>query len=508
MRSVWKSGLRFGACALVSCVLACGDGSSKPELPDGGETSMEDSPSNPLERGEPMGDAWEQEIGPEGGELRSPDGRLSLTVPAGALSATQTLRMQEVTPTAPHHTGKSFRLSPEGIHFEAPVSLTFHYDDADVEGSAPELLRVAYQDEAGRWHMYKSVTLDPAAQTVRVESDHFSDWSLVLGAQILPLTGTVKIGEAIELRVMNCMKPHEESEDDITVTFGYDCESEEAVNAITWGWSVNGVLGGNDRIGYVRESQTPGRAIYTPPRSLPAGNPVAVSVTMRDYLTELFPTTLLISHIRVIDDSAKWSGSITVKVEGTLNVKIPEDFTGSETHTYSHETTFEVGTVTARDGQRTELTFNQVSSVSYEMDGSRRKEVHEICQAGGPVILRHLFEYSVASWLVGRYEGSVPGNIWISDHDGSYSIGVRAAYIPLAGQEVVVDKYTHFCYDQVTDGSYTKGLESSEPVPQTYFEGTLDPEAPNVLAGSVEKTVNDKYMSKLTVEWNLVRGEE
>jgi hypothetical protein len=64
----------------------------------------------------------------------------------------------------------------------------------------------------------------------------------------------VKIGEAIELRVMSCMKSSETTEGNVTSIFGYDCESEDSLSAITWGCSVNGVLGSNDEVGLIRDA--------------------------------------------------------------------------------------------------------------------------------------------------------------------------------------------------------------------------------------------------------------
>jgi hypothetical protein len=508
MLSAWPGNVVVGLIVSILFV-ACGDdgGAAFDDPADAGEAAEQGSPPS-VAHGEPLGEPLTQTIGPEGGELRSSDGRLSLTVPPGALAEPTLIGVLEVTATAPQHTGRSFRLSPAGVHFAQPATLRFHYEESDIRGSTAELLRVAYQDEAGVWHLYRQVELDQDAHTVSVHSDHFSDWSLVEGSVLLPVDPYVKIGESIELRVMSCLKPLELGDESVSVTAGYECETDDDFGAFAYGWSVNGVLGGNDMLGTVRESATqPGRAVYTPPKKKPAPNPVAVSVILRDQLTDTFNTQLLISHVDVIDPSASWSGTVTYEVSGSHALTIPPDFTGSETHSYSHKSVFTVTGVTDRNGPRTELTFQQTSDVSYEKDGSRRKEVHEICQAGGPVILRHLFEYSIAGWLVGHYEGSVPGDVWLGD-DGQYNISLDAAYIPLDGQDVIVDKYTHFCNGAISDSSGTKDKHSSESVNETYYQGTVDPASPNVLTGSIEKTLSDEYSSKLTVSWNLTRGSE
>ena len=80
-------------------------------------------------------------IGPGGGTITTPDGCVSLTIPAGALLYNTTISITE------HSAGDSFTLSggalevglrPEGQHFLLPVQASFCWDDRDGDGIIDE----------------------------------------------------------------------------------------------------------------------------------------------------------------------------------------------------------------------------------------------------------------------------------------------------------------------------------------------------------------------------------
>ncbi|MEP6788307.1 MAG: hypothetical protein ABJB40_07745 [Acidobacteriota bacterium] len=49
--------------------------------------------------------------------------------------------------------GLAYRLEPEGKTFTNPPEISVHYNDHDLEGTFPEALSLAYQDDKGTWHM-------------------------------------------------------------------------------------------------------------------------------------------------------------------------------------------------------------------------------------------------------------------------------------------------------------------------------------------------------------------
>src|SRR5687767_5456601 len=86
-----------------------------------------------------------------GGSITSTDGKITVNIPAGALANNETITIQPVTNTTGLGKSKAYRLTPHGLTFNKPVTITFPYTDADINGTVPELLRIAFQDDAGVW---------------------------------------------------------------------------------------------------------------------------------------------------------------------------------------------------------------------------------------------------------------------------------------------------------------------------------------------------------------------
>lgn len=129
--------------------------------------------------GTPVGNAVSKNIGSTGGSLISPDGRLEMNIPAGAVSNNTTISIQPVTNEAPGGIGLSYHLMPDGIKFAKPVTLLYHYTAEDINGTLPYLLFVAYQDSLFRWKTdFKNRNVDTVAKTVSLSIDHFSIWTL------------------------------------------------------------------------------------------------------------------------------------------------------------------------------------------------------------------------------------------------------------------------------------------------------------------------------------------
>src|SRR5690242_17088981 len=82
------------------------------------------------------------QIGPAGGSLTSDDGRLTVSVPPGAVSAPTSLSIQDITNTAPGGDGIAYRVGPDGTTFATPITLTFAADPAEDVSA----LSIAYQE--------------------------------------------------------------------------------------------------------------------------------------------------------------------------------------------------------------------------------------------------------------------------------------------------------------------------------------------------------------------------
>jgi hypothetical protein len=77
-------------------------------------------------------------VGPE----KEPSGQSAgavtpIGVPDGAITTAQ---------IAPAGEGKAFRFLPHGVNFTKPAIVTFRYSQSDLEGTAPALMRIGYQN--------------------------------------------------------------------------------------------------------------------------------------------------------------------------------------------------------------------------------------------------------------------------------------------------------------------------------------------------------------------------
>jgi hypothetical protein len=86
--------------------------------------------------------ACEQEsdnmIGPRGGEVVSEDGRVSISIPAGALDHTVEIEIQETLVAPGNMLGNSYLVGPTGTSFAIPATVTYELepDQMGAEGLA------------------------------------------------------------------------------------------------------------------------------------------------------------------------------------------------------------------------------------------------------------------------------------------------------------------------------------------------------------------------------------
>jgi hypothetical protein len=102
-----------------------------------------------------------------GGSIRSADGRLTLKVPAGALTEPATFSFESTTTAAPQGTGPGYRLTPSGLTFSKPALLMLSYEPTDLEGSSADGLTIAASTPGG-WLALGGGSVDPARHTLTV----------------------------------------------------------------------------------------------------------------------------------------------------------------------------------------------------------------------------------------------------------------------------------------------------------------------------------------------------
>ncbi len=167
---------------LAAALAACGGGGDEPTEP-----SATDAPTTSVVSAEaPDGQA----VGPDGGNIASPDGLLHLDIPPGALPVETAI---SISVMADHGldpafiSGQVYELQPEGLLFEAPVTVTRTLSSNDAGAGEDEIPFVfafhgAINDlEALTTH----TTRDGDSLVVEYEISHFSVDFVVSSVQVL-----------------------------------------------------------------------------------------------------------------------------------------------------------------------------------------------------------------------------------------------------------------------------------------------------------------------------------
>jgi len=301
--------------AIVTGLLAgllggCGGGSSQP-VPI----------KTPV--GTPKGNPVTQNIGSSGGSLTSADGKVTLTVPAGALSANTDITLEGLSNTAPDGIGDGVRLSLNGS-FAQPVTLTLKYDPAtplQVEGG----LGVAVQLTDGSWGAVRSPSLDTTAKTISIKtafpvqalsasrvrgSAGFSqtDIGLFEMLSIDPTQATLKVSQQQQLKVIARISetppcPPAGGDEDLLcplpVLRADLIPNQNKLGSFTWGASA----------GTVAPLQM--GATFTAPATIPPANPVAVSAKFQPNAQSPLRAFMLVSNITITGQGGKWSGNFS-----------------------------------------------------------------------------------------------------------------------------------------------------------------------------------------------------
>lgn len=235
----------------------------------------------PTPVGQPLGNAVTRQIGAAGGSLSSPDGRVTLAIPAGALAANTTISIQPIENTAPNGIGDSYEFLPNGQQFAKPVTVTLNYADAEMAGTDPGLLQFGFQNSQNTWAGKGSLQVNKAAHTVSAQIKHFSRWAFYAMFRLEPSETTLFTGEAVALRAVKL--PYSEDPD----TF----DPQEILNVLGQpkpvpaadisNWLVNGQAStANSASGWLTDNGE-GTKLYHAPSQVPATNPVAVSCSVR-----------------------------------------------------------------------------------------------------------------------------------------------------------------------------------------------------------------------------------
>ncbi len=226
----------------------------------------------PTEVGTPKGDKVIKDIGPSGGTLTSPDGKLTLTVQQNALTETLSFSIQPIINKAAGGLGLAYRLEPNGKTFTTPLEISVRYDDHDIDGTVPEALSLAYQDQQGVWHAQKSAKLDQAAKTLSVATTHFTDFAFLARFRLSPVEAKLHPGVSQGIELIECKEP---GFLDKILSRSLDCSKSPRGKT---SWKLRGP--GTIKTG----SSTDTGILYTAPDRKPADDIAFVDLTIDFYL--------------------------------------------------------------------------------------------------------------------------------------------------------------------------------------------------------------------------------
>lgn len=321
-------------CAVILLLNSCGKDDPSPAA----------NSTDPVvtEKGTPQGTSTSASIGAAGGTLQSSDERVSVTIPAGALSSNTTISIQPISNNGPLGLGLGYRLEPEGTTFAQPVTISFKYDDGLLLDSNEDFLWIITQANDGSWNAMLKSEVNKTTKTVTVESTHFSDWALgrFIDLTLEPVKRTVLKNQTVNLKISGFIRDQKNEELDelaplrTIVDDGLDylapltpippVESRQMQFRVK-SWSLNGTSAPTSgSSGSLTASNM--TAVYKAPDKRPSRNPVAVSVNLESSNKEGSKSSyMLTSNITVIENEQ----FITVRVDGQTYEYYQWGFNGS-----------------------------------------------------------------------------------------------------------------------------------------------------------------------------------
>ncbi len=246
--------------------------------------------------GNPDGALQSFQIGAAGGEFTTADGKLKVTIPAGAVSELTNFQVQPITNTADAGVGGGYRLFPHDLTFAKPVMLEFNYEELVDSIASEDVLSIAYQSNDGIWHMVRPHYLDKVNKTIQTPTTHFSDWVLVTWLKLIPASAELSTSAELPLKVLN-FHPYSDdllaplvSSDNSTLPLG---EGKPVPASLIKKWQLNGpgklVASGNS-------------GTYTAPATATSETSATVVAELKSEAHQL----LLLSNIKIIGEGIRY----------------------------------------------------------------------------------------------------------------------------------------------------------------------------------------------------------
>ncbi|MFN8345350.1 MAG: hypothetical protein U0X91_10115 [Spirosomataceae bacterium] len=284
----------------------------------------------PTEIGQPIGAAFSRTIGPEGGTMATPDNKVKFTFPAGAVSKPTALHIQPIENKAFGGNGIAYSISAaDNAPLLTEAQITLHYTPEDIDGTAPEAIRIAHQDKEGVWQGHKKVKVDKVNKTVTVPVTHLAHWAFY---------------EQFTIECdCNELAPVEQSQLTVKYQYGHqdDVPGDTLGNLLVQltplkvlsasrlvRWTINGITDGSiegdnyANVGQITEDRSWAKASYTAPTREPDTNPVAIGAEID---LKQFGHLILVQNIRIespsslsIDGSTDSNPNVMLTVNGNV----------------------------------------------------------------------------------------------------------------------------------------------------------------------------------------------
>jgi len=254
-------------------------------------------------------------IGPAGGSIRSSDGRLTLKVPAGALSSAANMSFDAAPSDAPNGIGPGYLVTvPSEVAGRALLVLA--YGAGETAGSGAEALSIAFKGGDG-WYIVMGGTLDPTTRkltlpllsisppgslAVRAPQNSSRQITLaVLQAWVIRPNYTEVPTKTQRRFDASCVGPPTASEPFFSFPSAnrqyYERASESANVKVTFAQIAGGVKNGT------LTQISPATALYTAPCEVPSTNPIQVSYIIEDIRLVRGPTALHSAIVHIVRSS-------------------------------------------------------------------------------------------------------------------------------------------------------------------------------------------------------------
>ncbi|CCH54728.1 VCBS [Fibrisoma limi BUZ 3] len=245
--------------------------------------------------GTSLGTVTKKQIGPDGGSLKSADGTLTITVPAGALTALTEVGIEPITGTCPGGIGHGWRLTPHGVIFSKPVQLTIDYTAVKDSVLLPQALGLAYQDSKGIWQFIGATAVNASAHTVTAQTNHFSDWQAISWLTLNPIADQLHEKQQVIIEAERYVYVPTSS-DDVFVPIGANYENGYPVGEAHMlprkyikDWSLIGP-------GSLQESFTFPEAVYTAPDQIQKTQTATVALELKGFKNK----AILLSNLTLL----------------------------------------------------------------------------------------------------------------------------------------------------------------------------------------------------------------